>query len=1033
MYSNMQKARRNPVFSVAILLACCARTFALDPSLDISQYAHTAWKLRDGFVKGDIITLAQAPDGYLWLGTEFGLYLFDGVRAIPWHPPANQQLPSAQIVTLLVSRNATVWIGTSKGLSSWKDGKLTRYPKLDGQYITAVLEDREGTVWVGIGGAPTAGRLCGIRNDSVDCFGSDGRLGPAVVALHEDEEGNLWAGIKDGLLRWKPGAPKAYPLPDAPNGILAAADGSDGSLLIGWKGGIFRFLHGKTEHYSLPGFSSPVVATKMFRDGNDSLWIGTVDKGLVHIHEGRTDLFSKTDGLSGDRVYAIFRDREGNVWVSTTEGLDRFRDQAVATFTKKQGLSTELALSALSDNAGNLWLATIEGLNRWDHGRITIPLTGSSRRDGKLNGSNPGSLFQDDQGRIWVSTFRDLGHLEHGRYIPIKGVPASWKLSITEDPSGNIWVINEHVGLFRISSHNDVLEIPWSSLGQSDSASVLAADRKKGGVWIGFFGGGVDYLSDGRVRLSYTAADGLAAGRVSDFDFDKEGALWISTEGGLSRLKNNHLATLTSKNGLPCDKVHWAIEDDENSFWLYMACGLVRIARSELDAWAAAVDKGSDRTHVVQTTIFDSSDGVKILSEPTHDHPQVAKTPDGKLWFLPRDGLSVIDPHHLPFNKIPPPVHIEKIAADDKTLDISNGMHLPTGVRHLDIDYTALSLVVPEKVRFRIKLEGQDKDWRELVNVRHVEYTNLPPKHYKFRVLACNNSGVWNEEGAALDFVIPPAWYQTNWFRGACIAAFLMMIWGIHELRVRQLAAQFNMRLEERVAERTRIARDLHDTLLQSFQGLLLEFQAVAYRLQPGEIKNAQEAAIRGASQAITEGRDTVQGLRASIREKNDLAEAIRAFGEELASSASDQSPVAFEVVVEGRRKRKPPFLRDEVYRIATEALRNAFRHAQADRIEVDLQYGDKAFTLRVRDNGRGIDRDVLSGDGRKGHFGLHGMRERAKLAGGELEIWSEVDSGTEIELTIPASRAYTTSARRFWWFRKPPEKDADVKEKVES
>jgi signal transduction histidine kinase len=400
---------------------------------------------------------------------------------------------------------------------------------------------------------------------------------------------------------------------------------------------------------------------------------------------------------------------------------------------------------------------------------------------------------------------------------------------------------------------------------------------------------------------------------------------------------------------------------------------------------------------------------------------------------LPWDGVSVIDPHHLPFNKIPPPVHIEKVTADDKTFEVSNGVHLPAQVRSLDIDYTALSLVVPEKVRFRIKLEGQDKDWRELVNVRHVEYTNLPPKHYKFRVLACNNSGVWNEEGASLDFVIPPAWYQTNWFRGACIAAFLMMIWGAHELRVRQLAAQFNMRLEERVAERTRIARDLHDTLLQSFQGLLLQFKAVSYRLQPGEIKKSLDAAIGEASQAITEGRDTVQGLRASVAEKNDLAEAIRAFGGELASSANNPSSVAFEVMVEGRRKRKPPFLRDEIYRIATEALRNAFRHAQADRIEVELQYGDKAFTLRVRDNGRGIDRDVLSSDGRKGHFGLHGMRERAKVAGGELAIWSQVDSGTEIELTIPASRAYTTSARRFWWFRKPPEKDADVKEKVES
>jgi len=1033
------RARAQSFVALVSLLACCAYTFALDPSLEVSQYSHTAWKVRDGFAKGEIDSIAQTQDGYLWLGTEFGLLRFDGVRAVPWQPPGNQHLPPGTVYSLLVSRNGTVWIGTSKGLASWKDGKLTRYPELEGTWIFALLEDRDGTLWAAAsgGGAPTAGRLCAIRGDAVDCFGGNGQLGPGVFALHEDRRGNVWAGVVDGLWRWKPGPPKFFSLPGAPQGILALADDSDGTLLIGWRGGIFRFVDGKAKPYSLPSFSTHFFAEKMFRDGNDSLWIGTIQLGLVHVHQGRTDVFSKTDGLSGDRAYAIFRDREGSIWVSTTEGLDRFRDLSAPTLTTKQGLSTAVVLSTLSDKAGSVWLATVEGLNRWVHGRITIPSTGSSKRDGKLNGNNPSSLFQDDRGRIWVSTFRDFGYLEDGRFKPIKGVPEGWKLSITQDNAENLWVMSEQFGLSRISPQNYVLQIPWSSLGHKDHASVLAADRNRGGVWIGFFRGGIAYFSENQIRASFAAADGLGTGRVSDFYFDEEGTLWISTEGGLSRLKNNRVATLTSKNGLPCDKVHWAIQDNDHSLWLYTACGLIRIVQSELDAWAVAADKGQDTTRAVRVTVFDNFDGVKSLSIPSECHPQVAKTPDGKIWFLPWDGVSVIDPHHIPFNKVPPPVHIEQITADRKTYDAlsdaSENLRLLPMIHDLEIDYTALSLVAPEKNRFRYKLEGVDREWQDAGSRRQAFYTDLPPRHYRFRVAACNNSGVWNEEGAALDFVIPPAWYQTNWFRAACILVFLGMIWGIHELRVRQLAHQFNMRVEERVGERTRIARDLHDTLLQSFQGLLLQFKAVSYQLQPGKTKNALDAAIDEASQAITEGRDTVQGLRVSVAEKDDLAEAIRTFGEELASSASNQPPVAFEVMVEGRRKRKRPFLRDEVYRIAMEALRNAFHHARADKIEVELQYGDTAFTLRVRDNGRGIDRDVLSSGGHKGHFGLHGMRERAELAGGELAIWSEVDSGTEIELTIPASRAYTTSARRFWWFRKPSQKDPDVKEKVQS
>ena len=958
---------------------------------------------------------------------------FDGLHAIPWNPPRRDNLAGRAIYSLLVAKNGTLWIGT-KGLASWKDGKLTQYPELTDQFVIALREDREGTIWAGGMKRPN-GRLCAIRDGEIHCYGDDGRLGIGVFALYEDANSNRWAGVSNGLWRWKPGPPMFYSLPGERNGVQAISEDVDGALLVGWKGGIYRFNNGKTDMYSLPGISGHLDVLKIVRDRNSGLWIAaTWNHGLLHVHDGRTDVFSASEGLSSDSVGNIFEDREGTVWVCTIDGLDRFRDFAAATFTAKQGLSNSVVGSISADKSGSVWLGTYGGLNQWSHGQITIPGTGGTRRDGMLNGFPPESLLEDNHGRIWISTSHQLGYLEAGHFTSIKGVPGGPVLSIAQDITGNLWVINEEAGLFRISPHKDVRQFQWSELGHKDHASVLAADPTQGGLWIGFFSGGISYFSDGHIRASYTTANGLGPGRISDFQFDQEGNLWVSTEGGLSRLKQNRLATLASKNGLPCDKVHWSIEGNDHSFWLYTACGLVRIERSQLDAWATAVDKGQGAPPTVQVTVFDTSDGVRSLSDPGHYHPQVAKTADGKLWFLPWDGVSVIDPNHLTFNNIPPPVHIENITADDKPVEISNGFHLPTGVRHLDIDYTALSLVVPEKVRFRVKLEGEDKDWRELVNVRHVEYTNLPPKHYKFRVLACNNSGVWNEEGATLDFVIPPAWYQTNWFRAACIGLFLAMIWGLHELRVRQLAHEFNMGLEQRVAERTRIARDLHDTLLQSFQALLPLFQVGIKKLPESAVDSRKtlQLALDRASEAIGEGRDAIKGLRMSTTEKNDLAMAIRTIGEEFAAGENGQNSISFQLLVEGTPRNLHPILRDEVYRLATEALRNSFRHADAKNVEVEIRYDEKYFRLRVRDDGKGIPSDVLSRDGREGHYGLPGMRERAKLVGGKLTIWTELDSGTEVELVIPGAKAYVKSARPFWYFGKRSSAETDEKETIE-
>ena len=681
---------------VGALLACCNIASALNPSLDINQYAHTAWTARDGFFKGSIITIAQTPDGYLWLGTEFGLLRFDGVRFVPWLPPAGEHLPSSFIAKLFAGRDGRLWIGTDKGLASWKDGKLTRYPELAGQFVGALLEDREGTVWAGAVGSST-GELCAIGKDGVQCYGKDGSVGRGVVSLYEDREGNLWAGAPNGLWRWKPGPPKRYPTSDQVTEIGALIESDNGAIWMAMPGGIRQLVNGKVETYPLPGSGRHFRPNHLLRDRNGGLWIGT-QEGLLHEHQVRTDAFTRSDGLSGDFILNLFEDREGNIWVATRDGLDRFRDFAVPTISVAQGLSNATVVSALAARDGSVWLGTNDGLNRWKDGQITI----YHREGSGLPDDGVGSLFQDDRGRMWVSTIRGVASFENGRFIPVDSVPGGFVQSIAGDSAGNLWIAHQDQGLFHLLGGSVVERIPWARLGRKDFAYALVPDPIQGGLWLGFYQGGVSYFRDGQVRASYASSDGLGEGRVEDFQLDRDGTLWAATEGGLSRLKSGHVATLTSKNGLPCDTIHWVVEDDDHSFWLYMACGVVRIARQELDAWV------TDPNRAIRVSVFASTDGVSSHSEVNSSYsPHVAKSADGKLWFLTGDGVSVIDPRHLPFNKLPPPVRIEEITADRKTQDAVSSLRLPALTRDLEIDYTALSFVAPEKNPLQIQARRQ--------------------------------------------------------------------------------------------------------------------------------------------------------------------------------------------------------------------------------------------------------------------------------------------------------------------------------------
>src|SRR5208337_3100078 len=573
MYPNM---RRRAVIALDILLACCACASALDPSLDISQYAHTAWKIRDGLFKGRTFSMAQTPDGYLWLGTEFGLLRFDGVRTFPWPAPAGESLPSDFILSLLAARDGRLWIGVDGGLASWKDGKLTHYPDLDGQSVVALLEDREGTVWAAGEGVPS-GRLCALRNGSAQCYGQDGSLGVFVEALYEDPAGELWVGGPIGWLRrWKPDPPKLYPMPDKVVTAQAMIAADKGAILIATQSGIRQFLDGKATEYNVPGVAQ-FDPRSLFRDRDGGLWIGTADRGLLHVHHGRTDVFAQSDGLSGDDVLTIFEDREGNVWVATLNGLDRFHEVTVATISVKQGLSNANAWSVLAAKDGSIWLGTRNGLNRWKDGQVTVyrklgnhsptlparqqfPGHGGQRVEGVVREiSDPGlpddkvsSLFQEDDGRIWVSTSHGVASFENGRFRPVSGVPDGQVHCFAGDRAGNVWFSHQDHGLFHLRGGRVVERIPWAKLGVDIFAEALLFDPVQGGLWLGSPTSGLTYVSGGTVRASYSSADGLKGG-ITGLQMDGDGALWVTTENGLSRVKNRRVTTLSSKNGLPCN------------------------------------------------------------------------------------------------------------------------------------------------------------------------------------------------------------------------------------------------------------------------------------------------------------------------------------------------------------------------------------------------------------------------------------------------------------------------------------------------
>ena len=979
------------------VVACTApRAFGLDPRTRITQYAHTAWRVQDGVFEAAPSAVAQTADGYIWIGTGSGLVKYDGARFDAWLPPPGKSLPDPNVISLRGSSDGTLWIGTAHGLVSWKNNDLRVHLKYR---INAIIEDHKRRIWVARArNKPEPGGLCQVTGEHPGCFGADDQIKlPYAVALAEDIKGNLWVAGTIELLRWREGLYEPFfreqlaPF-NRPNGVESVAPAADGSVWVSIPSekrlGLLHIVDGRPKRVSLAGVKQEAF-TKLFIDGTGSLWLATADRGIYRLQGESVDHFGAEDGLSSNTVHDFFEDREGNLWVTTSKGLDFFRENRVVTFSTSEGLPSDVAESVIASDDGTVWISNRATLNAIRNGKvISIPVPGQRVT----------ALWQDHAKRLWVGVGNGVAIYDRGHFQPVNrpdGRPLGITTAIAEDREQNIWAVaNPDRTLFRIRDGRVVEDfhapqIPYPTLVTPDPS---------GGVWLGFLGS-FGHYGNGELHI-------VAQLNALDLMAEEDGALWASTTNGLVHWQHGRIETLTSKNGLKCDTVYSAIRDDRKTLWLYTKCGLIGIADSELQSWLR--QPGS----AVRSTVFDALDGARPSSSTFS--PASAKSPDGRLWFVNDEVLQMFDPSPSNRNSLAGPVYVQGVRAGRKDYPI-DAVRLPSNPRDIEISYTALSYSIPQKIRFRYKLEPRDSDWQDAGTRRQAFYSDLPPGQFRFHVAATNGDGVWNESSAAVVFSVMPAYYQTNWFRVSLIAAGLLLLWGLYRLRMRQLAREFNAHLEGQGDERVRVARELHDTLLQTVQGLIPMFQT-ARNLLPERAERAMEIlddGLKDAADAIVEGRNAIQNLRANPSMERDLEFLLNETVQELrtAPEAAGSAPDC-RVIVEGSREPMAPLIQDEVYRIGREVLRNAFRHAHASRIEVEVRYNANAFRLRIRDDGRGINSEILKGHAPSRHWGLAGMHERAKKMGAHLSIWSESGAGTEAELTVPARVAYAKSRR---------------------
>jgi signal transduction histidine kinase len=1017
VYMDMRGTASRMVVSATLALFSTF-AFALDPTEQLSELNHTAWTAREG-APTNVSVIAQTNDGSLWLGCTTGLFHFDGARFERLTLADGTQPITADVTAVQLGPTGELWIGFRfGGAFVLRDGRLTHYGEKEGLPTHTIMQfgfRDDGTQWA----QTTAGLFFLHEGYWTKADAKWNYPDNDGDALYVDHRGTMWSRSSEGTYALAPGS-HSFSRTAFPGGRGQIISGPNGlPYLVDYDSGV-ESLDAATRKLTGIDLATDTLAIgpSLF-DSDGGLWAVVTNGGRMHIvrvpnaaslilagkspDTREVQMLTPAQELTG-HVKAFFEDKEHNIWAATPGGLDRFRSNKLHAMAGSTP-STNLAMTL--NRRGNVLLA--------DERRIIAipnPLTPPVVTEYKSQSPyNTSSILQETDGSILIGTERGhLGRLIDGQYASI-ALPTQNKSraihGLARDASGALWIASTGDGLYRQEGSAWTLNGGIKALPAAVPTFLFSDSKKR--IWLGYQDSQLFLIeASGRVQR-FQKSDGLDVGAVLAVAPNRE-RVWVAGNEGVSLLVQSHFRSLKSVDGTPFIGVSGILEDNDGGLWLNGGDGVTHISAAEIDAFQ------TDESHRVVKEVFNFEDGLVETAPSLRPLSTASESSDGKLWFLTDAGVYWIDPAHILRNGTTPPVVITAVVVDGKRIALANGSaHMPPHTSNFEVAYTANSLTMPTRVQFRYQLDGVDHGWQQAGNRRQAFYTNVPPGVHHFRVIASNEDGLWNETGASATFEIAPAFYQTRLFYALCALSALILLWQAYLFRTRQITRQLKERLGVRLDERERIARELHDTLLQSAQGLILMVQGLAGRLhRPDPMKQEIETALDHADNLLNEARDRVNDLRTIGLDKN-IEQSIVRFGSDLFLN----KPVRFTVTSE----RTPLLLNlavaDDAYRIAREALTNACVHSNAAVVTVVIYYEPSAFRLLIRDNGIGIEPDIQNAGGRQRHFGLLGMRERAARLGGTLVVNSVEGTGTSVELLVPGERAYRESSRRPVWLQR--------------
>jgi signal transduction histidine kinase/ligand-binding sensor domain-containing protein len=974
------------------------RARALTPEKSLAQLSIEGWQVKDGLPGDSVRAIEQASDGRLWIATFGGLVRYDGVTLSPVNPEDDLKLAVADVSTLLAARDGSVWMGSNHhGPMRFSAGVIRGFGEGDGLPAGTIplawAEDDEGQVWM----ASKRG-LYKFANDRFVPRPVRG-LGKVIpTALRIDANGTVWIGSTSGLFTVVGDRIEVPAGVDITAPITGLHIDRRRTLWVAAGVNLYALNDGKSARQGQRQWSAPAPIAQMASDGDDNLWLAT-QAGLVRFRDGQLQPMGAGDGMPTGEVTAVLIDRERGLWVGTRAGgLVHLTDRTLDTHAGPPGLDGLETMALCEDDAGAFWFGTRgKGAVRWQRGEATWFDERSGLPTDTVTAILPAKAGHGEvQGDVWLGTTSGLVRWHAGKIEDPKIWPSRVR-TLYRDRAGALWIGGDGV-LGRYVDGALSRFTPKQGL-MGGHVRALAEDEA-GVLYVSGVGGLVRRSGDAFVKTTPLASK--IAGAVRSMLLDSEGAFWMTTgRVGLVRVLHGRAVTFDAKVGLEPDMLYGVLEDNDGDLWIGTNKSILRVSRSSLEAVA------EQRHTAVQVASFETTDRrAGIIAAQLHQ-PSALKASDGALWFLTQNGPVRIDPRAVHTNTVVPRLAIDAVLADGNPVAGGGRTRLAPRPARVEFQYSAVSLLQPGKVRYRTWLEGFDPTWVEAGDRRTAVYANLPAGAYRFRVQARNNDGVWNERGANFNFFVDPPFYAHLWFYFACALCGLPIAWLVHRSRVARLRAQYLGVL----TERTRMARELHDTLLQGMTTVAMQLHGLRKQFAdaPAPARRQLDVVHETVTQCLDETRRVVRGLRDDERSQGALGPALERLAQRLCDGAdrsgraSDDPGPLCDVQIDGQPRPLPHAVQDELYRIGQEALTNALRHAEADRIELRLSYEAALVRLVVTDDGRGFDPADLAAVADGAHFGLKGLRERAASIGATLDVRSKTGAGTVIEAVVEA------------------------------